>query len=433
MPIYFSNATDRALIMAFAIPFNMLASKYFFRIGSHFFPEIFFAIFAVALYFTRGKVRAIFLDAIKSKKFLILVFFAGFFAILGALRHDTEIFQSYARLRSLICLAFGISLASTVRRKHGGQATLEFFLIFLFSAMILFAIGALLKLQDDEGSKVPIPFFILPILVQILLLRGKYALGLLTAFIVSGIAALSFVRQNYGYAALSLLLFLYFFSTNFIKIQLSRMNISVSMNKNAALALLLFIVTIPLLPEIGGKIWEIMNSSESRYIQGVSKLNELQSYIAGTGTMGRSESLRVEGINYFFEQFEYYILPNGIINDSNFVTWSIWGGDEYYAFNVSLIRDSLLAYSVVTFGWLVFFIMLVSGLWAAISSFSTEEKPLRSTRLLAILLFFPTLFLDGTAATQLEKSIFLGILIYFAFFPGEKLKIPPSPAPLKPS
>lgn len=433
MPVYFPNTTDRALIMAFALPFNMLASSHFFKIGNHFFPEIFFVFFAILLYFTHGKIRSIFSEAIKSKKFLTLVFFATFFAIMGTLRYDTDIFQSYARLRSLTCIAFGISLISTVRQKYGGHAALEFASIFLFSAMILFAAGTFLTLRKIDAAKVSIPFFILPLLTQILFLRGKYTLGTLTAAMISVIAALSFFRQNYAYATLSTFICLYFLSMNLIKIHPSGDKKLISLRKNVAMAILPILLLIPFLPEIGAEIWEIMNSSESRYIQGITKLNELQSYIAGTGTMGRSESLRAEGIHYFLEQFEFYFLPNGIINDSNFVTWSIWGGDEYSTYNVSLIRDSLLAYCVVTFGWLVFLLMLFWGLWTAIISFSKEKKSLRSTRLLAIFLFVPTLFLDGTAATQLERSIFLGILISFAFFPSGKSHPPPSPGPLKPS
>ena len=123
MPAYFSNTTDRALIMAFAIPFNMLASSYIFKIGNNFLPEIFFIIFAAVLHFTHGKVRAIFSGAINSKKFWTLAFFAALFAILGALRYDSDISQSYARLRSLTCVAFGISLISIVRRKYGSQVS----------------------------------------------------------------------------------------------------------------------------------------------------------------------------------------------------------------------------------------------------------------------------------------------------------------------
>lgn len=112
------------------------------------------------------------------------------------------------------------------------------------------------------------------------------------------------------------------------------------------------------------------------------------------------------------------MLPNGLIDDSLLVTRSIWGGVAY-SDGGSLVRDSIYAFMVVTFGYIVIIpAAVVSGI--AVSATLLRGGGFARQQ---VLFFLPIVvilfFLDGASIVQFQKAIFTGLGFAFAFPVGE--------------
>lgn len=408
--------SDVILIASFALPFNLLASRYFLNFDGRFVPEVFFIVFAIAVYGFNGSSKRLFFSTFFSRSFLLLAFALLFLAAFGALRFDADLTETYARLRSLLCIAYGGCIVMTTRRIWGEAAVFEFLSVFLMASTFLFAISFVVTLLVGNFTKVPIPIFIFPILVLILLIRGAVSAALLVATAALLMSALSAFRQNYIYAGISLGACFFYLVTKSVVFGVRDGTPAILLQRRTVVSLILLGALIAASPIIFDQVWIYLSSDESRYVQSIKKFYELFAFIEGTGRIGVSESTRLEGLQYMMENTYYYLLPNGIINDTTFVTWSLWGGELYQKYNVSLVRDSSLALFVVTFGAGICLVALTFGtLYAAWCVINETETKHRALKVIAIVSVYILLFADGTAATQMEKAVYFGIVLALAF------------------
>lgn len=400
--------TEKFFLAILPLPFTTLGLNVF-NFSGQYIPELFFAFYAALYFVFIGKFKNIKLVLLNKKINLVLFLLLGV-GSLSLLHQDFDIVNFYGRFRAIFfsILAFFVVRIITRRGQEEISHLENGLLIFTSSAAIMYIISALITVQA-EASKIGISMLCFSIAIC-LSLEKKYFTQAAFLVILSILAAyLSFFRQNYLIAFYLLVMYVFF-------IILSNGSI-LKISKKILLPIIVIFITMSIVIYNIGYFFDFLSSSESRYIQSIGKMNDLIEMISGNGKDESSE-LRFLSYKYIYDNIIYFLLPNGLINDSSLFFVSIWGG-EVSDLEMSISRDSVLAYFIVNFGFLISFILFFRFFISIINSFKLNYK---KTLLRLILLFPPIIavfFVDGATLTQLQKSVFFGLSVGLIIYSGK--------------
>lgn len=416
---------EKFLFMLLGIPFSFLGSTYILKFGGNFYPEPFLILW-LTLFYIFFKSRFIELsEFVNNKSFYMLIFSVLIISMIGLLRFDADIIDYYARIRAFLLFIIATYIGYYAQRSQNYEVYIK--VLFWLSLGVIFFnfIHQFLATYTTwyMQSSTKITFAVLAYVIVIFILLKEenlmYAFFLLLLLIVS--SAMSFFRQFYLISFIMTLYFLFFgyFSNKH------------TLEKKLFIFFIGFIVLLFLVifsTSIGNVLFEFLSSTDSRYVQSIGKLNDLLNFIE-SGEVSESEGNRLMGIEYFFNNALAYMLPNGLINDKTFILYSIWGGDTFHIDNVSVIRDSMFAYLIVFFGFIIVLLLFLTANFLTIKSLLGKSRESKSSILLFFIIFWSIFFIDGTLVTQFEKALFTGAIISLAFpryvmITSSKKKIP---------
>lgn len=409
---------DILFIILLALPFSYLGSAYALNFSGKFIPEILLIpwIFIVS-YYGRGDFYGL-KSTLKSRSLLLAFGLMAFCALFGVLASDFDPMVFYARLRALVVFIFGYFYVQKMV-ESGRKEELRKFLLSLCIGIIFFNLIYSILLTDkysDEvvGAVAKSPFVALAycIIISIFLSENKLFPAALFFLLLLVSSILSFYRQNYLITLLTavyIIIFSIFCRGNNARIYGSQALAGLGF-------LLAFLLVLFFLYQLSfDYVSGFFESSEARYIQSIGKVNDAISFFNGS-YVAESEKTRFDTIYFLLKNFPYFIFPNGLVNDGVYGFKSIWGGSYFNAVEVSVVRDSMIAYFIVTFGYIVVVPVFSLFLMRTISYFTGRESinnKIAVSMLLTFLIIF--LFIDGSALTHFEKALITGFCISIAF------------------
>lgn len=398
------NLFQKIFIILLPLPFTTLGLN-FLTFSGNYIPEIFF-LFFIFLYFLIFRNSVFFKIVLLNKYFLISFFILMGVSTLSLIHQDFDIINFYGRFRAILfsIITFFIVRSFTL---YADVTRLEKnIILFTTSASIMYLLNAILYSQEDN-SKIGMSMLCFSIGVCLSLEKGFYKLSTALVILSAFVAYLSFFRQNYFIAFYLLLLYSIFIfkPEKGLKFDFSKKIITPIIFYSASIIFIIFNINYFI---------EFLSSNESRYIQSIGKMTDLLE-----GNYDESAHLRVQSYNYLIENFIYFILPNGLVNDSILVFRSIWGGTISHL-NMSITRDSVLAYLVVNFGFLFLFLFLFLFFSKLVKSFSINFRKTITRFLFLFPLLITVFFLDGATLTQLQKSVFFGMALGLILYVGKE-------------
>ncbi|MDX3927124.1 MAG: hypothetical protein QHC90_15115 [Shinella sp.] len=408
--IRISHPLPVAAAILLSISFSFLGSKSLLNIGGNFYPEV--AVMpALLLLLACGKTRGMLACAFVRPGFLILSALIFAIASIGLLSAEFSLFEFYGRLRALylfVIAAFAANVLSTTRhaRSYG-----DFLLCVCVACGLCSLVFLVHHAASSEAAKAPFPVAALVIAVAILCGRGRLYAAAAVLCLMIFCAMLSFFRLNYLIALWTTVVL----GTIVLTGSMARMRGRVLVGTHALLLAVLPCGLAAAAFGLAAFIGEFLVSSESRYIHSIGRVGEAYRFYL-TGELPESEGQRLENALYLLRNLEYYLLPNGLLNDTGFRIASLWGGETFDVHGISPIRDSVLAYVTVLFGAIATAAFVLAGgalFVLAILSARDLRQAILSVYLagVAVLLFL----MDGTALTQFEKAFFSGTLAALAF------------------
>lgn len=399
---------EKFFLSILPLPFTTLGLK-FLTFGNNYIPEIFILLWFFLVFCFSYKIKKFIIEILSSKVFLISFSLVLFVSLFSLARQDFDFIAFYGRFRALMACLIGFTIIAFCHKRGWGDELIEYLSIFLFSACLMYFFSSLIGSTSDE-TKISISMICYALTICLYVEKEKLFLALFITFLSCIVAYLSFFRQNYILALLLLILI----SFQIIRKSLSFKSSSIHVSKKNAFSFFLLIGLIFSVVSVSSYLYEYLISDESKYIQSIGKINDLI-YALQHGGLDESGQLRLKSYSYLFNNLEYYFLPNGLINDNLLYLNSLWGGTNVYL-AMSITRDSILAYLLVNFGFLLTFLFLFLFLFNLIYSMSRERRIM----IYRIIFIFPSLlgafFLDGATLTQLQKSLFFGLALGFSMF-----------------
>ncbi len=403
------TSSEKSWFILLAVSFSYIGSQYLLNFGGNFFPEFLilpWLILSVLILSPKTKKLGRF---IWNKTFLMLIFSVFAITLIGLFREEADILNYYARTRALLLFLI-VAYAGYYAQKHNDHERYLEILFWISLSAVLLNFGNTIISTISIGNSVKSPFSIFAYLIVIgFLVRKNNMLGaLIFVFLLVINSFLSFFRQNYILAILVVLYFL------FILIKSTSSSIKQKLIVVNTIAIVIVFIAFSSF-NIEAMLMDFLNSSESRYIQSIGKLNEMMNSIEGS-QLGESENIRLLGIEYMISNLNYYFLPNGLVNDSVFEIYSIWGGEAHNIVGVSIVRDSMFAYFVICFGYIIVIPIMIFGMVLTIRFlFGSGNKEARKRVILFSTIFWFMFFMDGASITQFEKAFFTGAIIPLAF------------------
>lgn len=388
-----------------AIPISALGPVYPLNFGGRFLPEPFLILWVTAFSLSSPDRMSCTKEFLRSKLLWLSLSIMLFIGAIGLARHDASISELYSSSRSATSTLIGFLLCDYHQRKR----TLVQFLDKICLLIVIATFYTLATGYMIGAVKLPINGAGLLLSLFYLLDRRKTKLAM-TAFVVLTIAAiLSFIRQNYGFIAIGTI---YISSLTIASVFSNSIRLHVKKSDLTVLTALT-LVTVTIVSQ-SDRLYNWIAADPSRYAQSIHKYNNMVSMLNG-GAGNSSDGDRAAGLSFFFENFEYFQLPNGFVNQISFETWSIWGGGQHVTVG-SLVMDSGFAYIVGQFGFIVFYFILALFSFRSIRFYLIKGHIREKFRtfLLQIAICIPFL-LDGGYYTQSERSFVLGIVIAMAF------------------
>lgn len=332
---------------------------------------------------------------------------------LGLFREGANPVSLYATLRAYVLLCVGLVAGWHLWRLENpavGERAVVIICLVSSAASILYAVMS----SGDGGSvKSQIPIVAATLAFGIALSRAWCRTALVALAILILAAIVGFYRQYAVMAGICLILLAWAFFPIGVVVRSGRTAIQISGQRLIGAICLTIMVAVAYVVFWDG-VMAYFESDAGRYTQTIGKWTDLVSFFQ-TGVVTRSELGRAEGIGYLLENWLSFALPNGFVDADAPVLYSIWGGDPYVQPDIILIRDSLMAFLVVYFGFLFTALMLmVFGTLVLRKLWMTHGRNGRIALISVLSVLVVCWFLDGMAATSIEKSLFTGLAIAYA-------------------
>lgn len=392
---------DRIALAILPLPFTTLGLSLF-TVSEQYVPEIFIITWIFfALLFDKSRMQVA-KAIILSKPLIFATSIVVAASIFSVFREDFNPVSFYGRLRAiLLCTAGAMAIIVSIQRGWG-ETAIECVTIICSSASLMYFAASAIAAQGDY-SKISVSMICFSIATCLLVERRMFSWALAIATLCGLTAYFSFFRQNY-IIAIYLILITTIFSTG-KSLSIKNQKISISSQSWAVLAIPILVATSIL--SLWEEIIDFLSSSETRYIQSIGKSVDLINSLT-TGVADDSGHSRLESYFYFLDNFPNYLLPNGLIDDASLSIYSIWGG-EFYSAGISVVRDSVMGYLIVTFGFGLLLILLF--IYITLVIISIQKAPLKTIS--RIVFIGPGLmmafFVDGATLTQFQKSLFFGL------------------------
>lgn len=398
-----SNAFFIALL---PLAFSNLGVR-FMQFGGNFIPEFYLLICALLGFVFCKDFRSFPLNILSNKNSIIILLFFTIISFFSLLGENFSIVGFYGRYRALFWLLLAIIVGEHFIRNKKIKVFYDGLLIFCLFSIIFSFIDIYLGF-GGESIKQGIPIFSFSIAIVLLLNRSLYFYAIIISLLFILASFFSFWRQNYLVSLYIFILTLFYafksgFFYNSYKIYIHR-------------SILLVFIT-PILGVFGviyywEKIVNFIFEDEQRYTQSLGKILSLFENIDQGG--GTSEQLRIEQFAFIFNNFNYFLLPNGLVDDSILILKSVWGGDTYDA-GVSIVRDSIFAYSIVSFGLIISLLIHCLFIIRAFNGFKRNINQYRLFFFFLIIPIFTVYFVDGLTMTQMQKSLYFGLALVLIF------------------
>lgn len=413
---HFSTWPERIWLISLSIPFSYIGSIYVLNVNGNFYPELFLFPWLLLFYYSE-KQRQIFLHSIFFNiKFISMFFILTSVAMIGLLRPEADVVQFYARYRAFICFFVAIHMGYKMQKSENYEVYLTAILWISASASLLFLLNSVLDASGiaknaQSAVKSPISIFSYIITLTILLNRKRNNLAVLFLFLLIFNSSISFFRQNYIFAILSSIYFILAYVI-ISKNENHKKKKYKNLFNNIMLIILLLLLSYFFVSTF---MLEFLSSTNSRYAQSIGKITEMLS-LGERGMYDSSSLTRIQEYKYLFNNIEYFFLPNGIVNTSNYKYYSIWGGDYFNSYRVDILRDSMIIYFVSLFG---LFLLIPISFYKLLQFFYyvlvTPSLELRLRATFFFLIFGIVIFLDGGSINQFEKAFFTGTGLTMAF------------------
>lgn len=394
---------DKILLVLLPLPFTTLGLT-FLTFGNNYIPEIFLFLWLFFAFILSSSIRNFSLLIISSKLFLISFSILIFISLFSFFREDFDPITFYGRFRALLACLIGYVIVRFCSKRNWGENLSNNLILFLSSACIMYFISSIIS-SNSDNTKISISMICFSTVIYLFSEKNKLFPALIFSILACLVAYLSFFRQNY-FIALLLIIFIFL---NIIFKSIKFKEYSVYIGKSNFLSLLLLSFFLFVVTSISGYLYDYLASDESKYIQSIGKINDL-SLALQNGGLDESGELRVKSYLYLLDNLEFFLLPNGLINDNLLYLKSIWGGGAVYL-GMSITRDSILAYLIVNFGFILAMLISIFIFIRLISLIVLDCKTIFYKIMFigpSILLVF---FLDGATLTQLQKSLFFGLAL----------------------
>lgn len=401
--------SDRLALAALPLPFTTLGLRYF-TFSGQYIPEVYVALWALLAFFGSKRRLAVARTLLLSKRLMVAALVVVVISLISGFRADFDFVSFYGRLRAILLAVAGFFVVVTAAKKGWKDGLTEALIVVCSSAAIMYALAGVMSAHDN-ATKTGISMLCFSIACCLLIERGRVSRALLIASLGVIAAYLSFFRQNYFIAA-ALYIAVFVFS---IAIIVRRHPGTILIRRQGWVVFALPVASAFLGFYFWHELSSFLSSSESRYIQSVGKMLDLFEFLR-TGAADESSNSRLESFTYIFNNVGYYILPNGLINDSSLTLYSLWGGVPYYA-GASVPRDSVLAYLVVTFGVLPFLAGFFVYMRECVRSVLRHRKEMIVRTAFLAPALIAVFFLDGATLTQVQKSLFFGVALALLITP----------------
>ena len=385
-----------------AIAYSYLGSRGVLIFGGVFAPEVVLAplilVYGSAIYNRIGEKNIYFL--------MLSILLVSAVSVIGFARDDFSASVFYARYRALLSFVFALIIGMVVFKNNDERHIRFIAAIFLWVGFFNLISQLLYSGLEDGAAKAPMSASALTVSAVLYWSQRLRKEAWICLALMSLSAVLSFFRQNYIYASLMVVGFL----ASYIFQVIGRRRMS------DYIGVVVVILAVSLLPLIlSDYVIYFMESSESRYIQSIKKIEALSDALSGRG-FGESENTRIEMLLYLSNNFNYYLLPNGLVNDSTLTMKSLFGGSQFHGYSASLVRDSILAYFVIQFGWLITFLVVVVLFFMVLRGFLFALK--RSEFFIYVALTFSLIlevFVGGLSMVHFERSLSFGFFAAVIF------------------
>lgn len=377
------------------------------QINGNFVPEFYLFLWSIFAFIFCKDFRDFSLKILRSKRLIIILSVFTLFSLFALLSDNFTFFGFYGRYRALFWFLVAIVVGDFFIKNNKTKVFYDGLLILCLFSIIFSFVDLYLGL-GGESIKQSIPIFSFSIAIVLLLNRELYIYALIISLLFILASFFSFWRQNYVVSLYVFILTLFYA----IKSGFFYRGYKIYINKNILLIFMMPILGIFGVIYFWEKIVNFIFEDEQRYIQSVGKILSLFENIDQGG--GTSEQLRVDQISFILNNFNYFLLPNGLIDDSILTLKSIWGGDLYDA-GVSIVRDSIFAYSIVSFGLVVFGIIHCLFIFRAFNGYKRNINQYRLFFFFLIVPIFVVYFVDGLTMTQMQKSLYFGLALVLIF------------------
>ncbi|MEG0619078.1 MAG: hypothetical protein RR557_07260 [Bacilli bacterium] len=370
-------------------------------------PEIYLCICAILAFIFCKEFRIFPLKIFANANVIMVFIFFSIVSLFSILGDNFNIVGFYGRYRALFWFLIAIFIGNYFIKRDNVEVFYQGLLVFCLSS-ILFSCIDVYWGTGGESVKQGIPIFSFVISIVLLLRKELYSYALLISVLFVVLAFFSFWRQNYIIALYGFILtFIYSLKKGF-----RYYGNNIGLRSHLKLLLLVPFFAVYGLIYFWNNIINFLFEDEQRYIQSVGKiLSFFENVDQGGGT---SEQTRIEQYRFLLDNFIYFLLPNGLVDDSILSLKSLWGGDTYNA-GVSIVRDSSFGYFTVVFGLLISFFI---NILFTFRFFNGYKRNLNNYRLFFIYLIIPILvvyFVDGLTMTQMQKSIYFGFALALIF------------------
>lgn len=398
-----------ALLALPAIAFSYAGSGSFLRFGGNFYPEAALLPWIGIAYATNQRARTYIGAAFGNLVIVIGLACILVAACLGGLHPDQDLIGIYTSARPLLVALIGFHLAVYFQGSDGIGYEKALLWVCLFATIL----SILYQQAAATGGKAGVPIAAAVIILYIGIKRSYLIWSLLGVSLLGLIAVTGFFRQYVVIAAIATLFVLI---SNFPFGVGNRRGVVTLLYDRKRLAVWAGLVAMIIFSwlVLADFVFLYLSSTESRYIHSIGKWMDFFNFLDGDNRAASSEESRFEPYWYIISNLEFYFLPNGIVDDGEFYIQSIWGGEEYYVYGVSVVRDSIALHSTVTFGWLLTLTFMGWAILRSTRAFFASYGPTRFAIALAFVALGVLWFLDGSSVTQVEKAFFTGTLIAFA-------------------
>lgn len=358
-----------------------------FSINENYFAEIPIALLIVYSAFHKDDCYHLFLSTFKKFKFQIL--FITIFLLINiviGVAHHSNFLAAYADARSNAFVALGFLVGLEACDSNSGRETL---IRIAYASTALACIEWLFLLITGQlGVKYPsiifAPIFILLAAVH----YSPSAKNTITPLLlIIFLSVVSFNRQYWIYPITGILITL-FCSKNRLPIR--------GVITTAIISTVFFIFLMPI-------VISYFSSDESRYIQSLGKLNDLDLFLSGTGQLSESDALRLGYIEYILTHWQNLIIPHGLGSREFFGSIDPW-------FNQFYIDANTIDIGYLYIGFHYGLIPLVAVMFYTTKAAASIYSIVGILGTIGIItpLLIP-MFLDGGTITVLQRSLWYGV------------------------